>query len=272
MRMRHLQPSRRMAYRLANAVYIAALILTCATVGIARLPTPASIQPQDWWRLGLKATKDASVGLIPFCAIAIAASTFAKQAMGSPGTWGAIHTLLSVLRSQLFEAEMKAAAADDEHRVTLFMKSRFFIDWRSPRSWRHCREWLLPVERSGDSTRVSTSRFLVPDKSDAATGVAGRSFYRQKVIFVSDLPALADSTTDDLIADYAKRTWVLPEEIRKRRPKARSYSGVVVLVKGRPSGVLVVDSINDKATNSPDQIRVMELAAAACGAILEGRL
>lgn len=135
---------------------------------------------------------------------------------------------------------------DAHHRITLFERVRFQLavtqdsngKWRGP--WSH---WLVPMARSGHGSQITNVRFLCPDDTDNAQGVAGRAWARKEAVGVEDLLTISRSSSEDDLHSYAESTYVSVKWVRKRRPRARSLMGFRVEdKKGEPWGVLVIDS------------------------------
>lgn len=171
--------------------------------------------------------------------------------IGPPWIWKAIRGIIDEFRERAF-----ASAGDPvhHHRVTLFEHTQIWRFWRlwdvwiTPWTWRRGRTpwsgWLLPVCRSGHTTQHCSTRFLAPDNADYAEGVAGQVWARNSQIVVNDLPLVDENTPDDVIADYASKTFVSSDWVKNRRtrPLPRCLCGVPIEVDGRIWGVLVLDS------------------------------
>jgi hypothetical protein len=167
--------------------------------------------------------------------------------IGPPWLWETIHHHLDVFRDYAFGDE--AANQLHHHRVTLFRYYR----------WRFCFRrwpwsgWLVPVERSGHTTRRTGVAFKAPDNADQAEGVAGVTWASRELLPVESLPILDNSSSEADIQTYATRTWVSEKWIEHAlghgKILARSYVGIPVLVKGVRWGVLVLDSRGDVRTS-----------------------
>jgi GAF domain-containing protein len=97
----------------------------------------------------------------------------------------------------------------------------------------------VTVERSGHFTRQAREAFWAPDQAEYAHGVAGRTWATQRVLPIINLPDPSDETH---IADYARQSFVPLAWVRKTNERARSYFGIPIEVRGRPWGVVVLDS------------------------------
>jgi hypothetical protein len=142
-----------------------------------------------------------------------------------------------------YRAEVFAVGADDamhHHRVTLFR----YKGWCLVRRQWPWSGWLLAQERSGHTTRIGISIFKAPDDADQAEGVAGKTWAKAGVVNVSHLPDLDDAPQEKDFESYSRATGVSVEWLKKRRPKARSFCGIPVEVKGASWGVIVLDSRN----------------------------
>jgi hypothetical protein len=196
-----------------------------------------------------------------------------RQGLRSPITWELIHTLLTQLQKNVFVKD--AGDAKYNHRVTLFVKRPWIWAWcKWPWSG-----YLVPVERSGQGTRQSKTRFLCAPEKRAAQheGVAGQTWVREKIIEVKELPDLKvpmdEATRAALIKDYARKTWVTEEWVRKRLdedlPMARSFVGIPVEINGRVAGVVILDSRNPIPPNRNKYSSAYDLVAKLLSKMLE---
>lgn len=206
---------------------------------------------------------------IVFAVIAIGICGLVKRWAGPPWVWDAIHNALDGFRDVMFAA--KKGEPEHLHRVTLFKHSHFptnrFKIWKFGR-------WLVPVERSGATTRKNVSCFRVSDDGEHVEGVAGQAWARREgEIFMTDaLPEITSASTPDERKNYAKKGFVSVEWVEKRlqdeKPFPRRLCGIRLELKGSPWGVLVVDSI------LPDKIDQFDVAFKLSGrhlvALLEG--
>lgn len=115
------------------------------------------------------------------------------------------------------------------HRVTLFEKKR---------------KKLVIRERSCHLTQASHTTFRVSDDPEKCEGVAGWTYVRNQILFIDELPELGENASSEDFNKYAEKTYVSPEWLRRKLPlpKARSYLGIPVEVRGNLWGVLVLDS------------------------------
>jgi len=112
---------------------------------------------------------------------------------------------------------------------------------------------------------------MIPDQADRAQGIAGRTWAGKGIVAVDGLPDLGNNPTEEAISDYANRTFVsfkwLKRWIKKEHP-SRSFQGVPIEVKGKPWGVVVLDS-RDERPIGPKARREYNALAKVLGAILE---
>ena len=190
----------------------------------------------------------------PLCSItlvpAIALSTFAKRQVGEPWIWQAIQVILDNFQTYVFKG--KNNNPQHEHRVTLFAR----YPWWHPYCWA-CMPWydrLIPVARSGHATKNTTICFHVPDRGSKQSGVAGLAWYSNEVVLKTMLPELTAKTEIEVLNDYADRTYVtvafLQRRLREGRCMPRSLCAIPIRVKGRPWGVIIIDSTEDKGVPS----------------------
>jgi hypothetical protein len=175
--------------------------------------------------------------------------------IGPPWIWAAIQAIFDEFRERCFVLDAKDPV--HYHRVTLFQHVRAWRLWKfwlCVWSWRKGHYpwsgWLVAVARSGHTTKRCESRFLAPDNADHAEGVAGQAWATNDLLLVDNLPSLDMASSDEIIAEYAQRTFV-PEEwvrirLRKSTPMPRSLCGAPVEVDGKIWGVLVLDSRSER--------------------------
>ena len=182
-----------------------------------------SLQENAWWSFPLLIFLSGVLGLL-------------RKLLGSPWLWNTVHYHLDVIR----ETALNVAEGDalHHHRATLFK----YV----PVAW--CRRkwpwdgWLVPVERSGYTTRGHVSIFRAPDDADRAEGVAGMAWARNQTVTISGLPALQADSDDADFDLYSRNSGVSVSWLRERLPQSRSFCGIPLEVKGKPWGVLVLDS------------------------------
>ena len=171
-------------------------------------------------------------------------ATYMLRRLGDPTILEAIDEILDQFRDGVFGGD--APGDDAHHRVTLFKHFRFRLaGWDVGNGGWPWSGWLVPVARSGHTSQRSSARFLAPDDTDRAQGIAGRAWARRRAAAVmTELPDVrADGCIPKQREDYAKRTNVRLRWVEKRRPAARSLMGFTVEnTRGRPWGVLVIDS------------------------------
>ena len=260
-RMRHAQPWRRWGYSSFHVAFWAAFAAVAILSGAKVVPTPEThVSTWSIGQLAVDPLRRHSAWAIPVLSVVLALVSVLKSYVGQPKLWRTVHQLLEVTRGRLFKDDIAQGALDYDHRLTLFKKVRFRFCHR-PFSG-----WLIPVARSGVSTMRSPSAFLAPDDPDQRTGVAGQSFYQEDVIVTRDgLPDLAGDVTELDLQEYALKTWVTVDSIRQRKPRARSFAATRVVVKRKPWGVLVVDSVNPAGKPTEE----VALLAKLLGTVLE---
>jgi len=171
-----------------------------------------------------------------------------KKLLGPPWLWNTVHSYLDSFREEAFNVGLDDA--QHHHRVTLFRYKPWYWHFRRwPWSG-----WLVPVERSGHTTQASISVYRAPDDADKAEGVAGMTWARRRIVNVSNLPDLSEDPSRDDMQRYAKATGMNLEVVKKKRPKARSFCGIPVEIKGEVWGVLVLDSRSADGINTNSQI------------------
>lgn len=190
----------------------------------------------DWAWLGI---------LVCWCITGIC--TLAWRVLGDPSNHAAICELLDRFRDGVFGDRSEDHS---HHRVTLFKHYGFHplgFDFED-RGWPWS-GWLIPVARSGHTAQKTNVRFLAPDNTDRARGIAGRAWARlskpnaRATAWVDGLPNIRSNTSTENIQEYARKTNVSEKWVKKRLPQSRSLMGFIVETNdGHPWGVLVIDS------------------------------
>lgn len=167
-----------------------------------------------------------------------------KSYFGNPWVCEIVKSLLEELRAAVFAERSESAAHLD--RVTLFKKrdTRFrFLCWPS-------QDWLCAVERAGHMTRRRRKWFRACDDGHRVEGVAGQTWAEGRTILKENLPIIRATSTLDELALYAKSGFVtlssVKRQARRGTPLPRSLFGIIVEVKGKPWGVIVIDSPAEK--------------------------
>lgn len=142
----------------------------------------------------------------------------------------------------------------DHNRVTLFRYQRC---WTTPhwtaKKWywpwgehRPVSYFLVPVLRSGHMSKNSKAVFYVSDSSDETEGIGGRAWVTNQIVFEQSLPDVHENSSEKTIKNYAKRTSVSSDLVRKRiqdkRVMPRSMLAIPVSRFGTLWGVVVLDS------------------------------
>jgi len=167
--------------------------------------------------------------------------------IGSPGNWHIVQHILDQYREEVFGRDENTKDDPEHfHRITLFKHFK----WRWTLEGWPGSGWVVPVARSGSTTKANIQCFLASkERPDDAVGVAGQTWARNREVKVCGLPDLIiDNPPENDIIEYAKKAFVTDEWIRNRmRPnrrglQCRSLLGICIEVKGVPWGVLVIDS------------------------------
>lgn len=172
---------------------------------------------------------------------------------GDPWIWDKLQTLLDEFQAVAYR-RFKDHVKDD-HRVTLFKYRRLSWVWNTPMTkgnwpWKRGRlpwsGWLVPVLRSGITSKKTKAIFLVPDNGNQAEGVAGRAWASNSIIVSDRLPPLTAQSSEMQINRYATRTYcpseIVRDYVKQNRPLPRSIGAIPIEVGNRPWGVLVLDS------------------------------
>jgi hypothetical protein len=253
----------KVARLICQALQIASFI-ALGVVGGAKLADPsksgafrpflASLQNLSWWA-------------IPTFYFANLVFQAGAKTISPPWVWDAVRAILDQLRVHAFGNIH--GALQQHNRVTLFKHVR----WR----WAWCKwpwsGWLVPVERSGYTTRKTNTAFLAPDDGDQAQGVAGRAWASGETVSKSNLPDVTDTSPEEELKRYAEETFITVEHLKNRlAPKKRvaiSLTAFPVEVKNRVWGVIVFDS-RSKQPFPDEAIEHFRLVGVCLGKILGG--
>jgi hypothetical protein len=168
--------------------------------------------------------------------IAVPIADAARRWIEKQTLWPLVKSTLEDFKSRIYPA----ADPQFRHRITLFRYSPWVWRWRAFRQFGF--GWVYIVERTGHTTQNSRTIFRAPNDPDGAEGMAGTTWACNQLQAIETLPDLAASGWENLAATYAADTCCPLDEIRRRRPKSRSFCGIPVEVKGKVWGVLVIDS------------------------------
>lgn len=239
-------PMRRLGQ--SGALYATVVVSNgIATGGIAVLSTSIAADPSRLEATSAQLARAAAwaddwawLGIL-VCWCVTGACSVVRRSLGRPKDHAVIGELLNRFRNGVFGDESGDYA---HHRVTLFKHYRFRplgFDFRD-RGWPWS-GWLIPVARSGHTAQKTNVRFLAPDNTDRARGIAGRA-WAAGTAAATDLPDVQSSSSTHDVQKYAERTSVTERWVKKKSPGARSLMGFIVEAGGTPWGVLVVDSRN----------------------------
>lgn len=212
--------------------------------------------------------------VVPTSALLVGACETGRKMIGAPWLWGVVKVALDTLRRDLFDGHN---APDHHHRITLFRYRGWIL--------RPCRwpgsGWLVPVARSGHSTQKTGTKFRAPSEPTRAEGIAGRSYVTKGTLFVpppnaAPLPRVGKDASAPEIEEYAKRTFIdqrwITRQLEKRDDELpRSYVGFLIEVKGKPWGVIVIDSA-EPALDPKLVQRGFNLIGGTLSKVLEGVL
>ncbi len=209
------------------------------------------------WRLrwefagkALSAANDYSWLILPGVVLLIGIAELIQRRIGAPWMRDMVHHALDSIQRDAFTGYPDPR--EDHHRVTLFRHVR----WRWTMEHLPWSGWLVPAERSGHMTRNTKVAFWAPDAPDWAEGIAGKAWATSESISVSTLPDLGTSPSDAAYSAYAAT----------KPPLARSFYGLRIQVKGKPWGVIVLDSRDPRPIQGDRSFR---LVAGILGKLLE---
>jgi hypothetical protein len=225
------------------------LTLAIATISAFLKADTASLVGSGWQflKLPLDSVQHTAWLTILLLSVALAITQVARNQIGPPWVWEHLHMLLDSFRDLVFEDE---GGDVHHHRATIFKRVSFGRGWRF---W-DWRGWLVPVERSGHTTRRSKSTFRAPDNADKSEGVAGTTWAGKQTIYVEDLPDVSGNPSPATLEQYARATRSTTKWLAKHKPCSRSFCGIPFDVKGKRWGVVVLDSRNEQIKQKADLI------------------
>lgn len=202
------------------------------------------------------------IGLGLFGALSAGISSW----IGPPWAIKAIQKALNQYRAEAFDGIV--GDPEHDHRVTVYRhRWAFWIwPWRCwYKPWGKGRwpgsGWLVPVVRSGHATKKGIPVFLAPDDADNAEGVAGVIWNRGAFV-VTDLPDLSGTPTEEMIKEYARKSFVSVEWVQRRLAQGkrcyRSIGGYRIEVNNEPWGVVVSDSIRENCIKTKGYVQVFQ--------------
>jgi hypothetical protein len=196
---------------------------------------------------------------IPLFTILGLLAQYGRTRLGSPDAWDLVQYLLDKYREEMFGKDEETKEQPEFfHRITLYK----YVHWRWALVFWPWSEWLVPVARSGSTTKANIPCFRASrNKPDKAEGVAGQTWVRvNSRIPVYGLPDISMKQPDPAdVVQYAARTFVSEKWVKKqmqkqkRGPQARALLGSPVETKGKDWGVLVIDTL------SPEPIRLKQI-------------
>jgi hypothetical protein len=217
-------------------------------------PLLLALQRVNWWAL-------------PLLYVLNLAFAGAVKMISPPWVWETVRAILDQL--QLHAFKQSRGGLQQHNRVTLFKH----VGWR----WARCRwpwsGWLVPVERSGYTTRKTDTAFRAPDDGEKAEGIAGRAWAENGTVSKSNLPDVTETSPDQDLQRYADETFITVDVLRARlkskKQVALSLTAFPVEAKNKPWGVIVFDSRN-RQPFSDDAIEHFRLVGACLGKLLGG--
>lgn len=168
-----------------------------------------------------------------------------------------IKFILNQYQKEAFDKGVASGVAQDHNRVTLFKFKRRHVrivnsHWLANKGFFSFIKRFWPASylvfylRSGHQSQKTNVIFPVFDESDRSSSYAAYIWSVQDAGFVEGLPDLINDPTEQNIADYSEYTCTEEETIRsyiaKQRAMPCSIAAIPLAVKGRPWGVLVLDS------------------------------
>jgi hypothetical protein len=218
--------------------------------------------------------------IIPISSVAAVFAKWYAGYLGSTRVWEEIHAILDEFQ----KTALPHSSAKHRHRVTLFkhvtwtFKIKALLQiFQGRYPWQG---WLIPVDRSGDTSQNPDSLFFAPKNSpDHAMGFAGKVWKERSCQYISNLPevtrSFAEKKAHKELGLYCEQSYSDKWEIKKRilsgKAYARSFWGFAIeLSDGTLWGVVVIDSV-DSALLGQEEIKeiYMKKTAAVLGVLLK---
>jgi len=187
-----------------------------------------------------------------------ATAKFVKERLDRTWVWSAVQTIVDKIATEAF-GHLNSGDVH-HHRATLFQYRNYFWFPFPPRSkiwpWGRrrwpCSGWLVPVIRSGHTTRRTNTYFLAPDDADNAEGFAGKIWASNRELALSAATTLQRGANEETVTKYAEQTFVSKtwtnQQLSNNKVLAVSFRGVPIEGKaGRRWGVLILDSRDPNA-------------------------
>lgn len=211
-----------------------------------------------------------------FLVVALLASIGLK--VGDPWIWDKLQFILDEYKNKALNS--KDSDPDHYHRVTLFKYKKFIGlrkcpsgTWKSPWNGNEITGgWLVPVLRSGHTSKKTSIVFAAPDNADQAEGIVGQAWSCKRPIIVVRLGEVKSTMSEQNKQKYAAKTFcsigIVEHYIKTNRPAPRSIAAIPLEVDGKIWGVIVLDSRNATGV-SEDAIVNYSLTAATISQLLE---
>ena len=252
--------------------FVGALLSVSSDISAKEYPTTNTL---------IKELQDHAIwGFVAFFALVSIGK--AMQRPGNATSWKAMQMHLDAM--QKLACCEQDGDINDNHRVTLFKHKKWC--WRkfksSPITWIQLIKsgqlpgsgWLVPVLRSGQTSKKTKTVFWAPDDGRNAEGIAGYCWASDGVELAENLPSLSLSSNDRNKTKYAERTRMseelVTEYLTRRRPLPRTLLGLPLKTSAYKTwGVIVIDSSVNGGINFEAADQAFRAIAAPVGVLLE---
>lgn len=228
---------------------------------LSQLPSDANVRDWPLLKTPLTLVDSWAPLLIVASVILFLASYTTKGLIANPWAQTSVQTILDQLRVYAFDQKY-SNDLHHRHRATLFRhkKTKFWIwPWRGKWPWGSGHwpwsGWMIPIARSMHSTQKTKTVFLAPPgDSYNAEGIAGNAWNVKMYLTHDPVPDLNYSHSDQDIEDYAVKTFVNKDFVRRLvdsgKPVPVSMMGFPVIQGGEVLGVIVLDSVKTDGIRS----------------------
>lgn len=215
-----------------------------------------------WLKTHLQGYKELFGGNWPLWAIAIGILIYVLGFVGgrvrSAKDWRVIQYILDKAQEIAYPDQVGNGENKHDHRVTLFRHQQWAVvnhwskneypiwskvwPWGKMRPWSG---WLVPVKRSGHTSKRSKTRFLAMESGESE-GICGTAWSSDRTQIVQNLPMLSAKNKHNR-RKYSENSNCPIEMVNhimdnNGASPPCSLGAIPVRVQGRPWGVLVFDS------------------------------
>lgn len=193
---------------------------------------------------------------------------------GSRVIWEALQRQIDSLQKEAFPLHVNAV--NDLHRVTLFKKKKRCFSKRAAKFWMHKgkSEWLVPVLRSGHTSKGTKAKFRAPDNGKDAEGIVGLCWSSDSMQYRERLPNINKQSSEANKERYCQAS-NMPREMLNGycidgKDLARCILAFPIITKNANRwGVLVFDSMDPVGVDRQRVEQAFRVLAETLGVLVE---